>query len=265
MMGKQTFFTDLDATRKAYYVEHYHQNNKSWKEIADMLGTYPNRVRRDATKLGIESRSKSDAQKIALSEGKVEHPTAGKKQSAETKMKISESQGKVWDSMSEEEREYRSQIGTESWNKKTEYEKTHFFKRSSEAMQEASKNGSKMEKYLFDFLIEEGYRVDKHKEHLLQNEKFHIDLYVRDCRAAIEIDGPMHFEPIRGEEKLQKRIAADTQKNGLILSSDMVLIRVKLIKRDSQRQFRNIASSVLNILEKVKDKFPSKNERYFEI
>jgi len=37
------------------------------------------------------------------------------------------------------------------------------------------------------------------------------------------------------------------------------------IKRDSQRQFRNIASSVLNILEKVKDKFPSKNERYFEI
>jgi hypothetical protein len=122
-----------------------------------------------------------------------------------------------------------------------------------------------MEKYLFDFLIEEGYRVDKHKEHLLQNEKFHIDLYVRDCRAAIEIDGPMHFEPIRGEEKLQKRIAADTQKNGLILSSDMVLIRVKLIKRDSQRQFRNVASSVLNILEKVKDKFPSKNERYFEI
>jgi very-short-patch-repair endonuclease len=159
----------------------------------------------------------------------------------------------------------QSRSGTESWNKKTEYEKTHFFKRSAEAMQEASKNGSKMEKYLFDFLIEEGYRVDKHKEHLLQNEKFHIDLYVRDCRAAIEIDGPMHFEPIRGEEKLQKRIAADTQKNGLILSSDMVLIRVKLIKRDSQRQFRNIASSVLNILEKVKDKFPSKNERYFEI
>lgn len=264
-MAKESFFTDFDAVRKAYYEKYYHKDNKSWKEIADMLGTYPNRVRRDAAKLGIESRSKSEAQKVALSEGKVEHPTAGKKQSEETKMKISESQGKIWDKLSEEEREYRSKIGVDSWNKKTEYEKTHFFKKSAEAMQEASRNGSKMEKYLFDFLVEEGYRVDKHKEHLLQNEKFHIDLYVRDCRAAIEIDGPMHFEPIRGEDRLQKRIAADVQKNGLILSADMVLIRVKLIKRDSQRQFRNVASSVLDILEKVKDNFPSKNERYFEI
>lgn len=264
-MTKERFFTDLDSIRLAYYNKHYYEDNKSWKEIADMLGTYPNRVRRDAKKLGVESRSKSDAQRIALSEGKVDHPTAGKKQSAETKLKISESQGKVWDEMSDEDREHRSKIGVESWNKKTEYDKTHFFKKSSEAMQEASKNGSKMEKYLFDFLIEEGYRVDKHKEHLLQNEKFHIDLYVHDSRTAIEIDGPMHFEPIRGEEKLQKRIAADTQKNGLILSADMVLIRVKLTKRDSQRQCRHVASSVLNIIKNVEKQFPNRNERYFEI
>ena len=92
-----------------------------------------------------------------------------------------------------------------------------------------------------------------------------IDLYVHHARAAIEIDGPMHFEPIRGEEQLQKRIAADTQKNGLILSADMVLIRVKLTKRDSQRQCRHVASSVLNIIKNVEKQFPNRNERYFEI
>ena len=75
----------------------------------------------------------------------------------------------------------------------------------------------------------------------------------------------MHFEPVFGEEKLQKRIAADTQKNGLILSSDMALIRVKLIKRESQRYLRTIVENVMEIINKVENKFPPKNERYFEV
>ena len=122
-----------------------------------------------------------------------------------------------------------------------------------------------MEKYLFDFLTSMDLRVEKHKEHILQNEKFHIDLYVPECRTAIEVDGPMHFEPIRGEEKLQQRMAADSQKNGLILSAGMVLIRVKLYKRDSQRQYRKTSDAVLNLIKNIKKNFPSKNERYFEI
>ena len=259
------FMKKDDKTRKKWYTTMYHKNNMSWQEIANQIGTYPNRVRRDATKLGIESRSKSDAQKVALSEGRVEHPTEGKRQSQETKIKISESQGMVWDNMDDDEREYRSQIGLDSWNKKTEHEKSDFFKRSTEAIQEASRNGSKVELYLFEHLIELGYRVDKHKEHILQNEKFHIDLYIPSCRTAIEVDGPMHFEPVFGEEKIQKRIAADSQKNGLILSAGMVLIRVKLTKRESQRYLRQIADNVMGIINNIEKKFPRKNERYFEV
>jgi hypothetical protein len=45
----------------------------------------------------------------------------------------------------------------------------------------------------------------------------------------------------------------------------MALIRVKLLKRDSQRQFRKVAISVLEVLESIKNKFPAENERYFEI
>lgn len=259
------FFELSDDKRLAEYKKLYEKQKLSWAKIAGKFGTNANRVRRDALKLGVQSRDKSMAQKVAISEGRHEHPTKGKSHSDDTRIKISESQGKVWDDMDEEEREYRSQIGVEAWNKKTAYEKTEFFKKSSEAIQQASRHGSKVERYLFDYLTKKGYRVDKHKEHILQNEKFHIDLYVRDCRLAIEVDGPMHFEPVYGEEKLRKRQAADSQKNGLILSAGMVLVRVKLTKRESQRYIREIKEKVMNIIHQIEEKFPSKNKRYFEV
>jgi len=259
------FFAKSNKIRFERYNKLYHDENMSWGEIAKLFDTYPNRVRRDAHKLGVKSRDKSEAQKVALSEGRQSHPTEGKKQSQATKNKISESQGQVWDTLTAEDRERRSKIGVEAWNKKTDSERADFFKRSQEAIQRASQHGSKVELFLFDNLVQNGYRVDKHKEHLLQNERFHIDLYVPSCRVAIEVDGPIHFEPLFGQEKLEKRQALDQAKNGLILSAGMALIRVRLNKRESQRYLRTIWSNVSDILNKVEDKFPPKHERYFEI
>lgn len=264
-MNLADFFQMSEEDRLDYYQDSYHNNNKSWGQIAKSLNTYPNKVRRDATKLGVVSRDKSEAQKTAIQEGRHEHPTAGKKQSEKTKIKISESQGRVWDSMTEEERQHRSKIGNDAWNKKTEEEKAEFFRRSTQAIQEASRNGSKMERYIFDHLTRLGYKVDKHREFLVQNDKFHIDLYIPSCRLAIEVDGPMHFEPVFGEERLKRRQAADSQKNGLILSSGMVLLRVKLLKRESQRYFRQISEQIENMISKIETKFPKENERYYEI
>lgn len=261
----QDFFDLCDEERKAFYEECYYDCKMSWKNIADTVVSYPNRVRRDAKKLGIQSRSKSEAQKVALDEGRNEHPTKGKRHSAETKKKISSSQGQVWDNLTEEEKALRSQIGLESWNKKTPTERLEFFKKSTEAIQKASKEGSKLENYLFKLLIEKGYRVDKHKEHILKREKLHIDLYIPSCRTAVEVDGPMHFEPVFGEDKLQRRQEADNAKTGLILSSGMVLIRVKLNKRQSQRYFRDVGKNLLTLLDKIQKSFPDKEERYFEI
>lgn len=259
------FFKKTNKDRLDLYEEWYTEQKLSWKEIAEKLNTYPNKVRRDASKLGVKSRDKAEAQKIAIAEGRHEHPTKGKQQKEETKMKISESQGKIWDSLSEEERQYRSKIGREAWDNKTEEEKAEFFQKSAQAIQEASRKGSKMERAIHEFLLENGYLAQRHSEHMLQNEKFHIDLYIPKTRTAIEVDGPMHFEPVFGEDKLQRRQAADNQKNGLILASGMVLIRVKLDKRDSQRYIRSIQDKVLNLIKDVEQNFPEKNKRYFEI
>jgi len=47
---------------------------------------------------------------------------------------------------------------------------------------------------------------------------------------------------------------------------DSILTSIsEIVKRDSQRQFRNVALSVLEVLESIKNKFPAENERYFEI
>ena len=259
------FFNGTDDSRLNYYNTYYHKKRKSWKEIADLLETYPNRVRRDAKKLGIDSRNKSDAQKVALAEGRIEHPTAGKKHSEETKLKISESQGEVWDSMDESELQHRSEIGKNSWNKKSDEDKIEFFKKGGQAIQEASRMGSKVERHLFDFLISLGYKVDRHCEFIQQNDKFHIDLYIRDLRIAVEVDGPMHFEPVFGEEKLKKRQNADLIKTGLVLSGGMALIRVKLIKRESQRYLRKLSNDIFNIVDAISHEFPEEGKRYFEI
>jgi very-short-patch-repair endonuclease len=261
------FFSLSDSKRKREYNKLYWGTQKlSWSEVAKKFNTNPNRVRRDANRLGVRSRTKSEAQKVAIETERHEHPTEGKTRSEATKIKISESQGKVWDKLTESERQRRSEIGSESWDKKTKAEKDVFFKKGTQAMLEAAKRGSKIELYLFDRLIEDGYLPDKHKDHFLQNEKLHIDLYIPSCRVAIEIDGPMHFEPIFGEEKLQKRQAADSQKNGLILSAGMALIRVKLVKRHSQRYLRDVYNDISEILKKLSKNFPkTKSKRYFEI
>jgi very-short-patch-repair endonuclease len=261
----EEFFAMYDEERQAFYEECYHGCSLSWAEIAKMIGTYPNRVRRDATKLGIKSRDRSAAQSAAISEGRHEHPTRGKKRTEEVKAKISEGQGRVWDNLSEEERERRSEIGSEAWNKKSASERADFFKKSTEAIQAASVHGSKVENYLHKCLAQRGYKVAKHQEHILKNERFHIDLYIPACRTAIEVDGPMHFKPVYGEDRLRKRQAADSAKNGLILSAGMVLIRVKLTQRESQRYLRDIAQKVMDLINIVEDEFPKENERYFEV
>ena len=48
--------------------------------------------------------------KVALNEGRSEHPTKGKGHDESTRLKISESQGKVWDSLDDSERQKRSEI-----------------------------------------------------------------------------------------------------------------------------------------------------------
>ena len=67
--------------------------NKSWQEIATELGTYPNKLIRAARRLGVTIRTKAEAQKMALKNGK-KHPTKGRQRTEVEKLRISEAVGK---------------------------------------------------------------------------------------------------------------------------------------------------------------------------
>ena len=243
----------------------YQEKNLSTYEIAEKFQTYPNRIRRVLKKNGVELRSSKDAQQNALRKGRATHPTEGTVRSEETKKKISESQGEVWDSLNENEKQYRSQIGKKSWEQKTEQEKALFIANAQEAVRESSRIGSKLEHFLLSELGKRNIRVEFHKEHWLQNQNLQVDLYLPQYRAAIEVDGPSHFKPVWGKENLEKNIKADQQKTGLILNSGLVMIRIKQNQSLTQRYIRNTLSNLLEVLGKIKDHYPQENERYFEI
>jgi len=79
------YFSLSDQKKKNFLEEAYLTKEMSWISIAKLVGTYANKVRRDALKLGISSRDKGDAQKKALRHGRSQHPTEGNFRTLETK------------------------------------------------------------------------------------------------------------------------------------------------------------------------------------
>lgn len=246
-------------------IELYISGEWSTYKLAEKFNTYPNKIRRILNKGGVSLRTKSEAQKNAIKSGRSDHPTEGKKRSDKTKLKISESQGQVWDSLNKKERDHRSKIGKISWNRKSESEKADIIKKAQDGVREASKNGSKLELFLLNELTKRNFRVEFHKEHWLRNRRLQVDLFIPDQRTAIEIDGPSHFRPVWGQENLEKNQKSDRQKTGLILGDGLVLIRVKQKKRLSQRYMRDILNRLLEKLQQIQELYPKENERYFEI
>jgi hypothetical protein len=245
--------------------ELYLKQKQSWATIAKTLNTYPNRLMRDAAKYALQSRGKSEAQKTALVSGRIKHPTAGTKRSSNVKYKISESMANVWSNLKPEERESRVQQARDQWNNMSDIEKEAFHRASHMAILQAAKEGSKLEKFLYQELTKANYHIEFHKSHLILNERLHLDLFLPIIKVAIEVDGPSHFTPIWGLKVLQRNQKSDMEKAGLILSKDLILIRIKHTKTLSAKYKRDILTSLMYTLKEVEKKFPSREGRYITI
>lgn len=83
---------------------------------------------------------------------------------------------------------------------------------------------------------------------------------------AIEVDGPTHFLPIWGNDKLQKQQSADIIKQGLLINSGYAVIRVRQIDKNiSLTKMDDVFNAVLSIIKEVENKFPEKSKRLIEI
>lgn len=257
-----TQYTNLtDAEKKRILHQEYEVNKKSFQEIAKSMGTYANKLRRDAIKYEIKIRDKKEAQKTALASGRSSHPTKGKERSEEVKSRIGNGVMKAWDNLDETTLQQRKDKARQNWEKLSDDEKANILREANLAVRAASKTGSKLEHYLFNRLIEDGYKVDFHKEQSLLNTKLQIDLFLPKLNVAIEVDGLSHFEPVWGQDALKRNQGYDNKKTGLILGKGLVLIRVVQKKDFSKSRAHAIYEQLVPILEKIQQQFPNKDNR----
>ena len=245
-------------------IKMYNKQNMSTYQIAELLDTYPNKVRRTLKKHGHELKSKSSAQSNALKSGRRDHPTKGKARTLAEKVKISSGLSSYWEEMSDKERKKRSKQARDRWNGMSATQKESMKQKRVQAIQRSAKEGSKLEKFLQERLHNSGYSVRMHQV-IIPAENLEIDLYIQDLRTIIEVDGPSHFLPIWGEDKLQKQINADLRKSGALLSKGYAVIRVKSLGQESLSKREQIAKEVLDCLNKISNKFPPKSKRFIEV
>tara|TARA_B100000287_G_scaffold353940_1_gene343902 strand:- start:3101 stop:3865 length:765 start_codon:yes stop_codon:yes gene_type:complete len=245
-------------------IKMYNKENKSTYEIAKLLDTYPNKIRRTLLKHGQKLKDKSEAQKTALAEGRSSHPTLGRKRSKDERIKISSSLVDYWEDMTEKERSRRSKIAKKNWKNMTAQQKENMRSKGIAAIQLAATQGSKLEQFIQRAVSNNGFTCESHVL-IIPSENLEIDLYVRDLKTIIEVDGPSHFLPIWGEDKLQKQINADLRKSGALLSKGYVVIRVKSLGQESLSKREELLNSVLDNLNSIKKKFPPRSKRFIEV
>ena len=211
-------------------------------------------------------RSYSEAQKLALENGRSQHPTKGKKLDISHKEKIGKSRSQAYRSLSEQEKERLSQMSKDNWKALGRAKQEEIRALALEGVRQASKIGSKTERHLRNSLSLAGYSIEFHKTGLVPGSNLEVDLFVSELKTAIEIDGPGHFLPIWGEEKLQKQQSSDTIKQGIILSNGYVILRIRQIDKNiSLTRMNYLLELILDELERIREKFPESNKRLIEI
>ena len=116
----KSYSSMTDKEKKDTIKKMYEIDKKSFIDIAKVLGTYSNKIRRDAIKFKINIRDKSSAQKNALSTGKTTHPTKGKVRDDVTKLKIGSGVMASWENLSPSELKQRKDKARDNWESLSE-------------------------------------------------------------------------------------------------------------------------------------------------
>lgn len=258
----KTYNSMTDKTRQKFINDAYAVCELSYGEIAKLCKTYANKIRRDAKRLGCTSpRGKSNAQKAALSSGRHTHPTEGKELSVDTKRKIGHKIADNWANLSDKDRARRSQIGKDHWNSMTPDQQKDLRIAAGDAIRNAAKHGSKLEKFIKAGLTKAGWLVEFHKEQIITNQRLQVDLYIPELHTVIEVDGPSHFLPIWGRDVLDRNRRSDNQKSGLILAQGWCLIRVRQTQSPSMKYMEEVWVEVDRVVDEINGKFPPKGKR----
>lgn len=215
------------AAFQQYLVDNYTNGTKSVPEIAEEYKTYPNKVYRMMRKWGIARKDKTESQSIALKTGRIKHPTEGKERDAQTKRKIGRAVYQSNKKLSPEERRKRVDKIRELWYNLPEKTRLEYTKKSHNRIRQAGQKGSKLEREIVVALLAKGYKLQTHHKMNFIDSEMTVDILLPVEGIVIEIDGPVHFEPIFGEENFDEQIKRDLFKNEQLISEGYSLIRIQ--------------------------------------
>ena len=222
----------------------------SMRDIAKLLNTSPNSISRMFKKYGAESLSTSEIIRKKIKNGSIvpNHP----EWTEEQKLNFSEKTAKSWENNPNRNDSYKEEA-REKWNALTEAEKKKQSKKMLDGVREASKNGSRLEHVLAEEIRKFGFLSIKHKVNVLPNSDLEFDLYIPEIGTIIEVDGPSHYSPIWGEERLKKNKERDAEKAGSAINMKFNFIRVIQSKNTiSQIYVRTISKKLIDCLERIK-------------
>lgn len=229
-----------------------YESGLSVAEVAKKYSKSQSTVNRLFKKLGVKIRSASEAQKLALATGRSKNPTAGVGHTSTAKINMSEKAANRWARISDAERDKFKQTARERWAKLSESDKKEMLRLAGVALKRVATEGSEIEQYLEAGLLSHNFMVQKHVKNFMGGE-YEIDILLKDEAIAIELDGPHHFLPIFGEERLEKTMKFDAAKNGTLISMGLTIIRVKcLYKNLTEKMKRDTLSLVVETINKVK-------------
>ena len=224
----------------------YLEENKSSCEIASLLSKNVRVVQRHIKSLGL-TRSHSESQKNAIKSGRTKPPMEGRTHKEESKLRIGQGNAEAWKNASDERKSKMSEQSKELWKSRSDSEQTLFDMKSRATIVKTARQGSKLERFLYEELKKDGYLIEIHKKHLFNKVKMHIDLLLPKNNVAIEIDGVSHYKPIYGADVLAKTQFADNEKNSILLKLGFNLLRIRVGKRNLSK---TLAHDVLEWIKK---------------
>lgn len=246
---------------KGILQQKYISENKSLRIIAKELGSSVSSVYKALVSFKIPLRDKSAAQKNHLK--KSQHPRKGQKLSQQEKERISEGMAKYWDNLSPQEKDKKVQEIAASWHNTW---KNYSAKQKQDILDRlilAQKPGqsSQLEEKIADELRKRNYIIEVRSKNYIPGEDFHVDIALPNDKFIIEIDGPMHFMPVFGPEKLKKALDLDERKNKILIAAGYSVIRIRDKGGKSQSKIRKI----INFIEGSIHQGPTNKVLYLEV
>jgi len=233
-------------------INDYINNHMSASQLAQKYKTYTNKILRTLRKMGVDIKDKSDVQKEALGTGQRAHPMKGKHHKKESKDKIGHNVMLKYESFSEDRKKEIGEKHAKSWKERSEESIIDMRQKGAKAIRISSQEGSKLEKYLYEHLQNRGMMVLMH-QNISENANLEVDLIINN--VAVEVQGPSHYEPIYGEEKLMKTQQADMEKLNSLLKFGYSVIYIKhTCKKKSDVHYKGVLNLLLETFKEVEGK-----------